>query len=304
MGEAQEVRLGTIAFARMPVMVLTKDPFRPTGQAMSGAFGYDIFAKWTVAIDFARRTLSFHDPDTYRPPLDSIVLPINLSMRVPIVTVEVRTTRRAKPVQAKLVLDTGTSNFVVLFARDFAGRHGLGAIEPRRTLALGSGSGGLSVGDVIRIAELNVGGFILSNPVAGVPADKTGFFASGVADGTIGQGLFKRGRLTIDYPGSRIVFEPGPAIDAAWDYADRCGWMLGKDARGEWTVLYVGANTPASEAGARRGDIVAALGGRDTRTMDRDAVRAACMGEGALPAGIRRRDPGVVLLVIHKRELI
>jgi predicted aspartyl protease len=304
MGEAAKVQVGAITLERMPVLVMTNDPFKPTGQPWSGALGYDVFRRRAVSIDYTASTLTFHAPDTYRPPLDSIVLPIDLSMRIPIVTVDVKPRRGSKPVKAKLVLDTGTSNFVALFSRDFASRHGMDSISPRRTLALGSGSAGLSIGDVMRIAELNVGGFVLANPVAGVPADKTGFFVSGVADGTIGQGLFKRGRLTVDYPNNRIVFEPGPMIDAAWGYADRCGWMLGKDARGNWKVLYVGEATPAAEAGARKDDIVAAIGNRDTSAMDRDAVRAACTGSGALPVAIRRSDPGVVLLTIHKRELI
>jgi hypothetical protein len=303
MGEAHEVRLGSFVIGRMPLMVMSNDPFRPTGQSWSGALGYDVFSKWAVTVDFAERRLRFHSPDNYRPALDSIVLPVDLSMRVPIVTVGVLATARSKPATAKLVLDTGTSNFVVLFARDFAARKGLSVISPRRTLALGSGSGGLSVGDVMRVAELNVGGFVLANPVAGVPADKAGFFASGVADGTLGQGLFKRGRLTVDYPHNRIVFEPGPQIDAAWDYADRCGWMLGKDAQGNWTVVYVGAATPASEAGARQGDIVLRIADRTASAMDREAVRAACTGEGVVAVGIRRGLSGV-LLTIHKRSLI
>lgn len=304
MGEAREVKLGPLTLGRMPVMVLANDPFKPTGQPMSGALGYDVFAKWAIEIDFAARTLNFYQPSAYWPPKDAIVMPIDLSMRVPIVTVEVRPRPRATPVRAKLVLDTGTSSFVALFSKDFAARSGIASLTPRRTLAIGSGSAGLSIGDVMRVAEVNVGGFLLANPVAGIPADRTGFFASGVADGTIGQGLFTRGKLTVDYPHNRIVFEPGPSIDAAWDYPDRCGWTLGKTPGGEWTVRFVGDDTPAAEAGARQGDIVSAIGGKPAATMDRGAMRAACSGDGNLSVAVRRDAPGAVLLTIHKRKLI
>lgn len=304
MGEAREVKLGSLTLGRMPIMVLTADPFKPIGQPMSGAFGYDVFAKWAIEIDFAAEKLNFYQPSAYWPPKDAIVMPIDLSLRIPTISVEVRPRPNARPVHAKLVLDTGTSRFVVVFAKDFAARHGIASLSPRRTLALGTGSAGLSIGDVMRVAEVNVGGFLVANPVAGVPADKTGFFASGVADGTIGQGLFKRGKLTVDYPHNRIVFEPGPAIDAAWEYPERCGWMLGKTPAGDWTVLFVGDDTPASEAGVRMGDVVTALGGRQARSMDRETVRQLCTDDGNLSVAVRRDAPGAVLLTIHKRKLI
>ena len=302
-GETSHLEIGPLQFAPMMVMLLSTDPFAAAGQPLSGALGYDVFAKWSVTIDFEQETLTFADPKTYSPARHAILLPADLTRRVPMVNVTVTPIRGVAPMRAKLVLDTGTSSFPVLLSADFATRAKLDSVQPRRTLALGSGTGGLSTGDVLRVAEVQVGQLALHNPVIGVPADRTGFFASGIADGTIGQGLFRRGRLTIDYPHNRIVFEPGLRISEEWDYPDHCGWTLGKDSDGAWAVLFVGADTPASRAGIVKNDRIVMVGGHPTDDMDRDALRDICRGDGALTVAARR-GAGNVTLTIQRRKLI
>ena len=302
-GAARAVNIGPLHFENMPVMVFSADPFKPLGQPMSGALGYDVFARWTVTVDFAARRLFFIDPRSYTPPPAAIVLPADLTARVPIVSVTVRARSSSRPRRARLVVDTGTSTFAVLFSSDFAGRAHIATISPRRTLGLGSGSAGLSIGSVMRVHAIDAGGLVLNSPVVGVPGDTTGFFASGVANGTMGQGLFRRGRLTIDYPHKRIVFEPGPNVDDDWDYPDRCGWSLGKDSAGHWTVLFVGRDTPAQDAGVQKADRLVQLDGKPVAAMDREALRNACMGEGDLALTLRR-GAETVSPVLHKRKLI
>lgn len=302
-GETSRLEIGPIQFAPMMVMLLSSDPFAAAGQPLSGALGYDVFAKWSVTVDFQEQTLAFHEPGAFKPAAHSVVLPADLKRRVPVVDVVIRATQAGVPIPAKLVLDTGTSSFPVLLSGGFAARAKLDAIAPRRTLALGSGTGGLSTGDVLRVAEVQVGSLSLHHPVIGVPDDRTGFFASGMADGTIGQGLFRRGRLTIDYPHNRIVFEPGLRIAEEWDYPDHCGWTLGKDGDGAWAVLFVGAETPASRAGLAKNDKIVTVGGHATEDMDRDALRDACRGDGPLTVSTRR-GLETVTVTIHRQKLI
>ncbi|MBV9419422.1 MAG: aspartyl protease family protein [Alphaproteobacteria bacterium] len=287
-GTAKAVDLGhSLTLTNMPIGVLPVNPFRTAGRPIAGALGYDVFARWTVQVDFAASTLRFIEPADYVVPKDAAVLEADLALRVPRVAVTVTPRAGAEAVPAKLVLDTGTPSFAMLLAPGFAAKNGIDKNTPQADLAIGMGTGGLSLGTVTRVAEASFAGVPLTRPVVGLPHDKNGFFASGLADGTVGQGLFRRGKLTLDYVHNRIVFEPGPDIAAAWNYPNRCGWYLVSDAAGA-KVLHVSGGTPAAEAGVRAGDVITAVDGKPAQGMDRNTLRAACEASGPLAIAFTR----------------
>jgi predicted metalloprotease with PDZ domain len=157
------------------------------------------------------------------------------------------------------------------------------------------------MGDLLRVPEANVCGLSLRDAFVGVSKDKTGFFASGIADGTLGQAVLRRGRLTLDYAHSRILFEPGDDIADAWDYPDHCGWAIGKDAGGDWSVLHVAQGGPAAEAGLAAGDTIIELGGEVVAPLSRDELRGIWSGEG-LVSGKRLRGTELREFAIKRRN--
>jgi hypothetical protein len=57
-----DLRIGELMLSNLRVVVLANDPFKLIGRKVDGVLGYDVFAKWTVTIDFAKKTLAFFEP--------------------------------------------------------------------------------------------------------------------------------------------------------------------------------------------------------------------------------------------------
>jgi len=289
MGRASEVTIGPLVLANVRVVVLSNNPFKGLGRALDGTLGYEVFAKWTVTIDFANKTLTFFEPSTWVPSDSGVNITVDVSKRIPFAAVEIKAAPDAAPVIAKVMVDTGTPTFPFVLSSGFAARAGLDHIEARREAVLGFGTNGIVMGDILRVPEASFHGLLLRDAVVGISKDKTGFFASGIADGTVGQALFRRGRLTLDYAHNRISFEPGKNFDDPWAYPDHCGWVLGKDSGGDWTLLHVGEGTPAEEAGLAVGDKLIELDGQLLAPLNREQLREICIGEGLLSGKSVRR---------------
>jgi predicted aspartyl protease len=283
LGSADSIGIGDLTLANARVVVLPGNPFVTEG--IAGTLGYDVFAKWTVSIDFAKKTLTFYNPASYVVPADAVAIPVDLAMHIPKATVNVTVTNGGKPVEAHLMVDTGTPDFAFLFAPKFAADAGIDKVTPKRELGIGFGTNGAALMDVVRLPRADIASVKLSNAVVGISKDTSGFFVSGLADGTMGQAIFQRGILTLDYKRSRILFEPGEHMGDAWDYAQHCGWLLGKDGKG-WTVKYVGAGTPAEIAGLKAGDTLRDIDGRPAASLDDEQMLGMCRATGPLSGAI------------------
>ncbi len=86
MGTASEVTIGPLALANVRVVVLSGNPFKGLGRALDGTLGYEVFAKWTVTIDFANQTLAFFEPSTWVPSEGGVNIPVDVSKRIPLRT--------------------------------------------------------------------------------------------------------------------------------------------------------------------------------------------------------------------------
>ena len=87
-GTAKAIGFGPLELRDSKVVVMADDPFGYSGSGVAGTLGYDVFARWTVEIDFAARRLTFFDAGSFVPPAQGIVTPIDLSLRVPRANVE------------------------------------------------------------------------------------------------------------------------------------------------------------------------------------------------------------------------
>ena len=287
-GVANELKIGQLALSNVRVVVLPDKTFKAAGRELDGTVGYDVFAKWTVTIDFENKRLTFFEPASWSPAADAVNVPVDVSRRVPLATVEVRAHKDSTAVTAKVMVDTGTPVFPLTFSSSFAARAGIDQIQPKREVVIGFGTNGISMGEVLRIAEVEFQTLTLRDTFVVVSTDKTGFYASGIADGTIGQAVFQRGTLTVDYAHGRISLQPGKRMGEAWDYPDHVGLALGKDAEGDWSVIQIGVGTPAEEAGLKVGDKLIVLDGKRTAGLSKDQLRAICASDGPLSGTIVR----------------
>ena len=237
---------------------------------ISGFIGYDLLAHFVVRMDFARKRLTFLQPDTFHPTAqDGVSLPLELDNDVPSVVAQLD----ALPPQ-RFLLDTGDEAALRLYS-PFVAQYGLDKKYPNGLLTTGGGIGGVSRSRVTRTGSLKVAGITLR----GVPTDfsldpKGG--ASLVNAGSLGVSLLSRFVITFDYPHSRVFFAPAADIRAPFvTKTTGLTLMETKDPQGRAHVVIaeIQSRSPTVRAGLNAFDEVLAIDGRKTAGLGLTGAR-------------------------------
>ena len=114
-----------------------------------------------------------------------------------------------------------------------------------------------------RVSELKIGNFRLSNPMALFSEDKAGAFASAEIQGNLGEQILSRFKIFLDYSHQRIILEPNKKFGEPFAPAFA---GIAVEAQGPayktLQIVDVLADSPGSEAGLQRGDVILAVDGR------------------------------------------
>jgi hypothetical protein len=289
--------LGETLSVGEPVVMSLGHVARLEGQRVDGLLGFDFLSRHAVTLDYARSEIRLTDPAAYAPPPGAIVVPLELDTGWPIAAGSL-TTADGRSLPCRFLVDTGV-RFTVAMFRPFSARHGLkGTITDA---VIGYGVGGASRGDLARVGKLALGGFVVDRPVAVFSRDTTGIFALDGPDGILGGELLKRARTTFDYAHARMVLEPYPNAEAAFEF-DMSGLFLEAEppAFTDIRVLAVNAGTPAAAAGLRAGDRVVAIDGK-ARSLDETRERLRTPGTHELELA---RDGKPLKLRLEARRLV
>src|SRR6185503_17655466 len=233
--------LGETLTVAEPMVLTLGHIARLEGRRVDGLLGADFLSRHVVELDYARSTITIHDPARFEPPPGAVVVPLNLETGWPIAEGTI-TRRDGKPIPCRLIIDTGVRGVVTLF-RPFSEKHGLhdspGSLH---NLVVGGGAGGVTRGDAGRLEAMSLGSRSFAKPVAVFSRDTVGIFALDGPDGIVGGELLKRHRVTFDCPHARMLLEPYPEPAAPFEY-DMSGLFLAADAP-DYTRIRVMAVNP------------------------------------------------------------
>jgi hypothetical protein len=168
----------------------------------AAVLGYDFLSRTVMEIDYAGRTLRFHEPGGFEAPPEAIAIPLRMDANIP--TIEVLIEGHPGWVH----LDTG-SNGALDLAQPFVEKFGM--LEDRETeLASGlRGVGGTARTRRGTVDRLEFGGLVLENVSAGFSESGTGIFSRDDIAGIIGAELLSRFHCFFDYPGQTLwLVEP------------------------------------------------------------------------------------------------
>jgi PDZ domain/Aspartyl protease len=273
----------TIALHDEPVaLVPLGDVSARHGRAIHGTIGFPFFMKYVVEIDYAARVLRLHDPATYVPSGTGERIPIDLSMRVPVLQAEFRIRGAAIPV--RLVLDLGTGGYASVLTKPFVDRHAEAlASRPSTERLLGTGVGGSIRGRATTLGAMQLGTLTVPNPYVALPAGDQGFFGISWADGTLGAPVLSRTRLILDYAHQQVMVEPVTALDAPFEF-DKSGLSFHADGAHFETVVIddVAAGSPAAQAGIAVGDVLRSVDGRSVTGDSIDWVSETLSQSGTI----------------------
>ena len=248
----------------LPLIVLAEG----LGETIDGIIGGTFMKQFVMELDYQAREITLHDRKTFKYSGKGATLPLEFTADGhPVVKASV-TPVGGKPIERKFLLDIGSQAALILHS-PFVAEHGLLATSPKtiRTTAA-SGAGGQVAGRLGRVAALQVGPFTISTPIAMFSQDQAGAFANPALAGNIGSQIASRFRTYFDYENRRLILEPSPAFADPFDRAFAGVGIRAEGAdRRTFRVSDVLEDSPATEAGIMKDDVITSVGGVAAKTL-------------------------------------
>lgn len=249
------------------------------GHAVDGMLGYDFISRFVVEINYANRTLNLFEPQRYKHLGSGEVIPLIMleddsGGKVPLVRARITQLGR-DPIEGKFIADTGVRSSLS-FNSPFVEANKLLQAE-QKTIQAPLGGGSLvreSRQPVGRVPKLQLGSFTFKNSVAIFFLDKTGVLASPEFDGVIGGEILRRFKVVFDYSRRQMILEPNRQFSAPDEY-DMSGMLLTAEGSDFKTlkVRHLIENSPATAAGVREGDVIAAVNSTPASKLSLEQVR-------------------------------
>jgi Aspartyl protease len=180
----------------------------PKTKHFAGLIGAPILMRYAAQFQFDKGVLRLIDPASYAPPAGAITVPFELQEDLPIVHVTIDA--GTGPIDARLMVDTGASQFVDL-NRPFVEAHKLVEAVPdaaarQRPAAIGTPAPFLN-GTAKRVV---IGGVPFDRPRLGLSQATSGSSARAERDGIIGNDLLRHFTVTVDYRRKILVLQKTP----------------------------------------------------------------------------------------------
>lgn len=266
------------------------------GIPVHGIIGYDFFKNFIVEVDYSRESIKFYDPLSYDEKCRNCTTePLYFYNNNPYVEAEVVVS--GESFNLMMLIDSGASDALWLFPDDE-----IKIPKNNFKDFLGLGLSGSIYGKRSKIKKFSIGEYEFENITTAFP-DSTafGFLEEHLLkSGLIGAEILKRFDLVIDYPNKQISFKPNRFFDDPF-YYDMSGLVLqykGVQVVKDFEYLNVGefnqgisfnstdsfkrklykvkfkispqieiaevrAESPAFEAGLKKGDILISVNGKE-----------------------------------------
>ncbi|WP_229599535.1 aspartyl protease family protein [Runella rosea] len=239
------------------------------GTPIHGIFGYEIFNKFVVTIDFQRQELTLTTPVKYKyTAKQGDRFPIVIEKTKPYLdAVTVVSNDRELPI--RVVLDTGAGHALML-------NTSVSNIQlPQKVVKsqLGVGLAGVINGHIGRLPKVRIGQFELNDVLTTFP-DSSAFGMkltdqSPHRDGNMGGELLSRFKVTFNYEAGYIVLKPNKKRFKERFEHDMSGMDVRAKGKGfrQFFVENVIEGSPAFQAGLQEGDEVLLINSQSVETM-------------------------------------
>ncbi len=260
------------------------------GWPIDGIIGFDLFSRFVVEVDYAASRMRLHDPETYEYKGDGVEIPLRMMGGYFALDVTVTFPGR-EPIEIELLIDSG-AGLNVFFTSPYTRRHDLLATLP---LAIENAPARGVGGDVTsmsgRIPALQIGPFVMNEPVAHFSLDEKGAGAS-MINGFIGAGLLRRFTVIYDYARKRLILEPNDRLGTPFlmDLLG-AGWVAGDG--GDWETIKIGTirnNSAAQAVGMEEDDVLIKVDGKPVSELGIVVLREYFQTAGQVVRLLLRRN--------------
>ena len=262
------------------VMVIPVDYLESfEGRAIDALIGYEVFVKYVVEIDYQAKVIRLHDPETFRYSGRGEIVPIRLVDTTPLVHAGIVLPGN-KRLEGEFEVDTGKDTALLLLA-PFVRKHNLLTSGQTVIPTFGAGVGGERREVTGRLQAFQLGSLVINNPTIEFSLAASGALSMDTYDGQIGGEVLRRFKVIFDYSRLRMILEPNPSLAEPYEYDMSGAYLIaaGTDFK-TLRVHRVFDKTPASEAGLREGDVIAAVDDKPAAQLTLEEVRRMFKQEG------------------------
>lgn len=273
------------------------------GRPWDGLVGYDVISRLVVRVDYEHKQITFYDPKSFVADGHVTVLAVTFLGNLPLVHAKITIPGHA-PVDAVCAIDSGADGFHL--STPFTNANHVVEAVPKKISGSSVGAGGESKEFAGRIASLQLGPYVLREPVTAFSTDvKEGLLASSDIGALIGGEILKRFTVTFDLPHQRILLEANSHFAEPFS-ANQSGLSLlaeGADFR-RFEVDHVEPGSPAELAGVQKGDVVIALSGQAASELDLEKIDQILQQSGHAVAITVQRDRQTLKMTVQLRARI
>jgi hypothetical protein len=251
--------VGGVTIGNAPVAVLDISAISElAGREIAGILGADFCRRFAIELDYENESMTIYEPDVFDPPIDAEFVPITYLSGIPLIKASVG------PYGGDFVLDTGNAGSLV-FHKPYADEHNLLNEFEIKVTTTAFGVGGFFANYIVRADDLQLGHYVIDDPIIEITTVEEGALAMKNVAGNIGAGVLSRFTLYLDYPGNRLGLIPNSFFDDPFPY-NRTGFTLTKTETG-YVVNSVIEKSPAAKAGLEKGDVITAVDGASTEEI-------------------------------------
>ncbi len=232
------------------------------GMPLGGLLGYDFISRFVIEIDYQKRLLTLHDPKTWNYKGDGFVVPVTFDDGIPFVDATISVS--SKKIPGYFVIDFGAAETMTLTSPFVKANDLLNLAQTNASVNRPAGLENqfFSQNNVRgHIDRLALGKLIAESIPVNLSVNVKGAYASPNFSGTIGESLFRRYHVFLDYAHNRIIFEP--TAEAGQPFPERKTYGLTIIASGDdlhtFTVTAVRPGSAAEKDGFKKADVISTM---------------------------------------------
>jgi clan AA aspartic protease (TIGR02281 family) len=258
-----DLAIGTIRRRKLTAYVVPV----PEEFAYDGVLGTPFFAPLLTTLDYQQSAVTLRSSAPFEPLPDTTQIPIKLESG------KLLAMASAAGVTGWFSVDTGAGNALTFFAPTVKQYRLRDAFSPSVDTITGVSPGGYTRGTLVRVPEVTIGPYVLNQVIVELSEADQGLFASSLYAGNLGGELWRRFKVTLDYPGRHMSLTPNNALSQP--FAGPRSGLVPSLVNGAIRIVDVVDGSPAAEAGFRIGEAIIAVNGASTDTRQGEAVRTS-----------------------------
>jgi len=254
------------------------------GIPLGGILGYDFLSRFIVEIDYDAKIMTLHAPSSWHYTGHGMVVPITFDNGIPFFKAQISVPTQPD-IPAHMCMDLGAAD-TMTFTSPFVREHNLiqlAGTDTRTIKAAGLENQFFAQSNMRgHIDEFRLGGLVARNIPVSLSANTSGAYSDDSFAGTVGEGIYTRYHVFLDYPHHRAIFEATAKTSAPFPEHKTFGLTLIANGDDLHTFLVTGirAGSPAEKDGFQKGDIISGLDDKPATTFTLAQLRDTLLRTG------------------------